>query len=358
MPKFSIIIPVYNVEPYLRECLDSVLAQTFTDWETICVDDGSTDNSGAILDEYAAKDSRFKVIHQPNAGVSAARNAALDVVTGEWLTFVDGDDSISSDCLSAMLKRVDDTAIPLVIGQVRKVWDDGKLEVVGPNVDGEFSAEDLYIKFNSLCCWSCGKLFKRSDFSKIRYPNGIAYSEDRYFLHEILYKYPKVAFVGHPLYHYKIHDKSAYHSPWTVKRLQAMKAFEKQFEYFEKYGFRRAELYTAGWYFWTFTNGLENLIRIFPNEHTQILDVSARLDFYFKKYFSDLVCCSKKERWGLFEDFAAIYERVVSVLHPERKRLLRVMRPLLVLRFNGVKYFVMLVARRLLRRRLFKEQMK
>ena len=70
-PFFSVIIPVYNVAPYLRECLDSVLKQTFTDWEAICVDDGSTDESGAILDEYAAKDKRFRVIHQANAGVSA-----------------------------------------------------------------------------------------------------------------------------------------------------------------------------------------------------------------------------------------------------------------------------------------------
>jgi len=72
-PFFSIIIPVYNVAPYLRECLDSVLAQTFTDWEAICVDDGSTDGSGAILDEYAAKEPRIKVIHPKNAGVGAAR---------------------------------------------------------------------------------------------------------------------------------------------------------------------------------------------------------------------------------------------------------------------------------------------
>ena len=85
MKKFSIIIPVYNVAPYLRECLDSVLAQTLTDWEAICVDDGSTDGSGAILDEYAARDQRFRIIHQPNSGVSAARNVALDMVRREWI---------------------------------------------------------------------------------------------------------------------------------------------------------------------------------------------------------------------------------------------------------------------------------
>lgn len=99
MPFFSTIIPVYNVAPYLRECLDSVLAQTFGDWEAICVDDGSTDGSGAILDEYAAKDSRFNVFHQANAGVSIARNAGLNRATGDWILFVDGDDILAPSSL-------------------------------------------------------------------------------------------------------------------------------------------------------------------------------------------------------------------------------------------------------------------
>lgn len=101
MPKFSIIVPVYNVAPWLRECLDSVSAQSFTDWECLCVDDGSTDGSGAILDEYAAKDARFRVIHQENRGVSAARNAALERATGEWIGFLDGDDIYHPELLAA-----------------------------------------------------------------------------------------------------------------------------------------------------------------------------------------------------------------------------------------------------------------
>ena len=98
-PAISIIIPVYNVAPYLRECLDSVLAQTFADWEAICVDDGSTDGSSAMLDEYAAKDKRFRVIHQPNAGVSAARNRALNEATGELLCFLDADYTVGAEWL-------------------------------------------------------------------------------------------------------------------------------------------------------------------------------------------------------------------------------------------------------------------
>lgn len=108
MPKFSIIIPVYNVAPYLRECLDSVLAQTFADWEAICVDDGSTDESGAILDEYAARDSRFRVFHKENGGVSSARNLALDNVRGEWVWFVDADDVVWSKSLKSFAATLSD----------------------------------------------------------------------------------------------------------------------------------------------------------------------------------------------------------------------------------------------------------
>lgn len=100
MPKFSIIIPVYNVAPYLHECLDSVLAQTFTDWEAICVDDGSTDESGAVLDQFAAKDSRIRVFRQRNSGAGAARNCGLENASGDWIGFVDSDDVVDKDWLS------------------------------------------------------------------------------------------------------------------------------------------------------------------------------------------------------------------------------------------------------------------
>lgn len=113
MPEFSIVIPVYNVAPYLRECLDSVIAQQFADWEAICVDDGSTDASAAILNEYAAKDKRVKAVHKCNAGVSAARNDALRIAQGEYVTFLDGDDKIDADWLSTANKLIDETRVDI-----------------------------------------------------------------------------------------------------------------------------------------------------------------------------------------------------------------------------------------------------
>lgn len=97
--KFSVIIPVYNVEAYLIECLNSVLDQTFEDWEAICVNDGSTDNSAAILEEYGQKDSRFKIVNQPNGGLSTARNTGLKAAAGEYVLFLDSDDWLEGNAL-------------------------------------------------------------------------------------------------------------------------------------------------------------------------------------------------------------------------------------------------------------------
>lgn len=107
--RFSIIIPVYNVESYLRECLDSVLGQTFTDWEAICVNDGSTDGSAAILDDYARRDKRFLIIAQPNGGLSAARNTGLAAATGEYMLFLDSDDWVEPTMLKQLAHHCNST---------------------------------------------------------------------------------------------------------------------------------------------------------------------------------------------------------------------------------------------------------
>lgn len=105
--KFSVVIPVYNVAPYLRACLDSLLAQTEGDWEAVCVDDGSTDASWSILQDYAKRDPRFRVFHQANAGVSAARNRALEAVAGDWVLFLDGDDTLRDCALADVAQLID-----------------------------------------------------------------------------------------------------------------------------------------------------------------------------------------------------------------------------------------------------------
>ena len=108
MPQISVIVPVYSAEKYLHRCVDSILAQTFTDFELILVDDGSPDNCGAICDEYARKDSRVHVIHQENQGQAAARNYGIEAATGEWVCFIDSDDEVHAQMLELLYHAITD----------------------------------------------------------------------------------------------------------------------------------------------------------------------------------------------------------------------------------------------------------
>ena len=185
MPFFSIIIPVYNVEPYLRESLDSVLAQTFADWEAICVDDGSTDGSGSILDQYAAKDSRFRIFHQPNAGVSAARNKALDEVHGEWFLFLDGDDILRLDGLELFVPYIkNDQYDGILVHPYIPNWSGGDVprRKIQTNVLVENATrEDLLFGPYAANGFPFSRIYRRCVFGKLRFPVGVKMAEDVYF---------------------------------------------------------------------------------------------------------------------------------------------------------------------------------
>ena len=210
-PFFSIIIPVYNVAPYLRECLDSVLAQTFKDWEAICVDDGSTDESGKILDEYGARDKRFRVVHQVNAGVSAARNRGLEEAKGEWVWFVDADDAVKGDALAELWceirKYADLHAIKIDFLQgcsVPKEWPQGEampceiFQTAGNGGVSHFFA----------AMW--GMIFRRKSIGTLRFedfPRG----EDSIFIAAFArYCFPYLIF-PRKLYFYRQRSDSAIH---------------------------------------------------------------------------------------------------------------------------------------------------
>lgn len=203
-PKFSIIIPVYNVAPYLRECLDSVLAQTFTDWEAICVDDGSTDGSGAILDEYSDKDGRFKVIHQKNAGVSAARNTALEAAVGEWITFLDADDRIDTERLSSLsiiANKHED------VDWIHETKYAARSTSYSVETASELIANDVFLagwgmlKQNALLVLNT---FRRNSIANVKFPEGVRYAEDDIFELRCLPQCKTVAMVGYCGYWYRI----------------------------------------------------------------------------------------------------------------------------------------------------------
>lgn len=210
-PKFSIIIPVYNVAPYLRECLDSVLAQTYTDWEAICVDDGSTDGSGAILDEYAARDSRFHVIHQENAGVANARQVGLEAARGEYIVWVDSDDYIERTHLWDFAEAVKESQADFVWSDFVEDRGGGLIEKVVQ--ESALCCDDFLTRLLRGRLW--GALWARA-FRRVKVLNsGSNFSdgqcvimEDIYFLTNFLLSKPSIAKARGATYKYKIRQGS------------------------------------------------------------------------------------------------------------------------------------------------------
>ncbi|MDO5463148.1 MAG: glycosyltransferase family 2 protein [bacterium] len=210
MAKFSIIIPVYNVAPYLRECLESVLAQSFTDWECICIDDGSTDDSGEILDAYAEKDARFRVFHQANAGVSATRNAGLQAAQGEWVWFVDGDDLIFPTALASIAQGI--IAHPEVDGCVLEL----AMGVASPSFKEEEVRQSQVLSVKAYATFfrfygsACLHLFKREALAGLEF-QPYRFAEDTLFSLMAFFRLRAVLHVqGAPTYFYRLRDNASY----------------------------------------------------------------------------------------------------------------------------------------------------
>lgn len=185
-PVLSIIVPVYNVENYLTQCVDSILNQPFSDFELILIDDGSPDNCGAICDDYASQDNRVIVIHKNNGGLSSARNAGIDIATGAYLSFIDSDDFISEDYYQAnMAYLLSHPWIDMTIMQV--CYFDNKKNIINKNVEQEYLGNFIsvgYLFSNDYICSSWINIYKKEVFDSIRFPNGKIF-EDGYILPEI-----------------------------------------------------------------------------------------------------------------------------------------------------------------------------
>lgn len=218
-PFFSIIIPVYNVAQYLRECLDSVLAQTFTDWEAICVDDGSSDGSGDVLDEYAKRDRRFIVIHQENLGVGKARNLALEMVSGKWLMFLDADDIYRNNALAECKHVISRCSGVEVVrfnyqeftGDGQCQWDNlEKRQICQYDFKDKVTPESYNGGF-------VGGVYLYQPIRNIRFMP-YRFGEDRVWLAEVVDAISKGVRLNIALYGYRQHIESAVHKEWDEKR--------------------------------------------------------------------------------------------------------------------------------------------
>lgn len=206
--RLSIIIPVYNNENYLRPALQSVLAQTYPDFEVLVIDDGSTDGSLAICREFAQKDKRLRVIQKENGGVSSARNRGLEEAAGQYIAFVDGDDCIDPEMYTTMITILQDTGADLVDCRVIKEsqymprsYEKGDVEVSDHPL--EYLSKKGYFIDSSL-----NKVYRRDFIGHTRFDEGISYSEDKLFVTELIFKAKKMALVSNVFYHYIQHGDS------------------------------------------------------------------------------------------------------------------------------------------------------
>ena len=222
IPQISIVVPVYNVEKYLERCIDSILAQTFTDFELLLINDGSKDSSGLICDKYAEKDSRIRVFHKENEGVSRARNLGISNARGRWLCFIDSDDWIEPNMYECLLREANQASADIVICDARTVYEDGKIQadtitqLSGNQIlqKSEFTPSLLLEMAGS--AWRC--IYKNHRYNDklqkqktILFPLGVKFSEDRIFNLYAFGQANKICYIKKAFYNRYMNEKSTVH---------------------------------------------------------------------------------------------------------------------------------------------------
>ena len=222
----TVIVPIYNVELYLRKCIDSITGQSYKNLEIILVDDGSQDKCGLICDEYAEKDSRVRVIHKENGGLSDARNAALDVMKGEYVTFIDSDDYVATEYISYLYDLIKHNDADIAICGYKYITEDGKVlnHLVDDDtvmiMDQEKAFFEL-LKSKYFSNSACSKLFRADCFEGIRYPYGRLY-EDVATTYKTFFKSEKIVFGANPLYFYLYRVGSISKQQFSLARMDGI----------------------------------------------------------------------------------------------------------------------------------------
>ena len=230
-PLISVIVPIYAVEDYLRECVDSILAQTWENFELILVDDGSPDNCGAICDGYAARDDRVRVIHQENGGVSAARNAGLDIASGDYISFIDGDDTVAPRFLECLASADADIAQCGFAYDVGELADSAGFEYI----DGREMALRMYGDGDVAYVVVWNKLWRRESLRELRFPIGKRY-EDEFFTWRTFETAATAAVTGASLYYYRQQEGSFMHQEVSVRFMDAVEALQERAEHYRDTG--------------------------------------------------------------------------------------------------------------------------
>lgn len=236
----SIIVPIYNIEAYLHKCIESILCQTYSDFELILVDDGSTDASPIICDSYAKQDSRIKVIHKQYEGVSRARNSGLKLSTGYWIMYVDGDDWIDKEMLFSLISEANKSGenVDLVDAGFRMIWDNGRTVEVYNNYEKGTKKSLLtsYIGYSWTTVW--GGIAKRELYEKygLRSPDGVSYCEDFHLAVRLRYYANEVVTLNKCFYNYRQRNTSLLHSYNEKQAQEEQWVYLDTIDFFKKLG--------------------------------------------------------------------------------------------------------------------------
>ena len=267
MSTISVIVPVYQAEKYLCQCVDSILDQSFRDFELILVDDGSPDGCGAICDAYALQDQRILVIHQDNKGLSAARNAGIDWIfahsDSRWITFVDSDDWIHPEMLERLLEASLKLNSPVSVGFYQQTHGQTDFWSGSPASPVLCKPDELFLSNLGAATVAWGKLYRRECFQDIRYHIGKIH-EDEFITYRILFAHAQVAVINYPFYAYRINPQGIMRSPWTPKRLALLEALEQQMRFFYLEGYRTILVLRMNTYVGAC---IHSLIRLFRRQH-------------------------------------------------------------------------------------------
>ena len=223
----SVVVPVYNVESYVRECIDSLIRQTHTNIEIILIDDGSTDNSGLICEEYAADDARIKVFHKENGGLSSARNSGIAIMSGEYCCFVDSDDMVADSYIERLLHAAEESCSDITACSYTREIDELGDKNLQDNIEVDpHKALEFIFSEKTMTTSAWGKLYRTELWSSIRFPEGYIY-EDYATIYKIILKANKITIIPWKLVYYRPNPQSITGTQFYPKRMQYFEITEE-----------------------------------------------------------------------------------------------------------------------------------
>jgi glycosyltransferase involved in cell wall biosynthesis len=292
-PKISIIVPVFNVEGFIHDCIESILDQTFKDFELILVNDGSIDRSGDICDDYSKKDQRIFVIHKENRGQSSARNRGIDVAKGDYIGFIDSDDWVHRDMYKILYTKAIEIEADITACNIIQYDKDATKHIYSNKKDDclfdrNSAMNELYLN-ERLTFSPCNKLYKRKLFKDIKFKEGYIL-EDMDFAYRIIHQANRIYYTGATLYNYRYNEKSTMRKTFSKKRLDEFEVRKNMYSFYQKnYPSLANELYAE-----CFLTGLMlyiNIGKYYKNETNQykyLIDIDRKIikSLIFKKDYN------------------------------------------------------------------------